>query len=101
MNHLIGTLIVSQKETFSALPDVVACELDGGAALLDLRTSLYFSLNSVGGVLWQALQTPATLDDLVLVVADKFEVSAETCRNDVDVYLRDLAARHLISVQQA
>ena len=94
-------MIVSQAETFAAQPDVVACELEGGAALLDLRSSLYFSLNSVGAVLWEALTTPRSVDELVGVVAESFDVTAEACRADVEAYLRDLHARQLIIARQA
>lgn len=88
---------MSQTETYSAQPDVVACELDSGAALLDLRTSLYFSLNGVGAVLWEALQSRTSLDNLAVLVAEKFDVAVEDCRRDVEVYVKELQARQLVT----
>ena len=88
---------VSQTEIFTALPEVVACELETGAALLDLRTSTYFSLNSVGSVLWDALQTPSSADSLATLVADHFEITPEKCRADVEAYLNELHSRQLVT----
>lgn len=89
-----------QSELYKAEPDVVACELDGGAALLDLRTSLYFSLNPVGAALWEALKTPASVSALSEVVAEKFDVAVVVCQPDVEAYLKDLHARKLITISQ-
>ncbi|CAN5359904.1 hypothetical protein BH09PSE1_BH09PSE1_05000 [soil metagenome] len=91
---------MSQTETFAAHPEVVACELEGGAALLDLRTSTYFSLNTVGSVLWQALQSPGSVDSLVAIVADRFDTTAEHCRADVETYLKQLQSRQLVTIVQ-
>ena len=88
---------VSQTELFAAAPDVIACELEGGAALLDLRTSHYFSLNSVGAVLWQALQTPTSPERLSETVAEHFEITADACRADVEAYLGQLHTRQLVT----
>ena len=86
---------MTSTATFSADPDVVACELNGGAALLDLRTSTYFSLNPVGAVIWEAIQQPKTLDGICATVAGTFEVGDDRCRADVQTLLDTLQERRL------
>lgn len=69
--------------TFVADPEVVASEVDGGAALLDLRSSQYYGLNPVGAFVWDQIQTPKTLDALAAAVAEAFDVEASACRADI------------------
>ena len=38
---------------------------DGEAAIIDLRSGTYFSLNSTGALLWPTITRGTTLDDLV------------------------------------
>lgn len=81
---------------FEADPEVVACEFEGAAALLDLRTSLYFSLNPVGAAIWWVLgQQPSSLDAVCRTVSEKFDVTAADCRSDVAVLLDELCRRNL------
>ena len=68
---------------YLADPEVVASEVDGGAALLDLRTSQYFGLNRVGAFVWEKIQTAQTLDDLACAVAQSFEIDEAACRPDI------------------
>ena len=72
--------------TFVADPEVVASEVEGGAALLDLRSSQYYGLNPVGAFVWSQIQTPQTLNAIVNAVSQAFDVEAD-CRSDVEKLL--------------
>ena len=82
--------------TFWADPEVVASEIEGGAALLDLRSSQYYGLNAVGAFVWSEIQTPRTLDALALAVADAFDVEASGCRDDIALLLAQFQSAGLI-----
>jgi hypothetical protein len=74
--------------TFVADPEVVVSEVDGGAALLDLRSSQYYGLNPVGAFVWSQLQTAKTMDALVDAVAGAFDVQPADCRDDIERLLK-------------
>lgn len=74
---------------FVADPEVVASEVDGGAALLDLRSSEYYGLNPVGAFVWSKIQTRQTLDDIALSVSETFDVEVSVCRGDIARLLAD------------
>lgn len=82
--------------TFLADPEVVASEVDGGAALLDLRSSQYYGLNPVGAYVWSQIQEPKTLDALAESVADAFDVEVSSCRGDIARLLGDFHGAGLI-----
>jgi len=72
---------------FVADPEVVASEVDGGAALLDLRSSQYYGLNPVGAFVWAQIQEPKTLAALAAAVAEAFDVEASACLGDIATLL--------------
>lgn len=80
---------------FVADTNVVASELDGGAALLDLRTSSYFELNAVGLLVWNEIQSPKSLEQIVDAVVSQFEVSKAVCEPDIVNLLDQLVAANL------
>lgn len=77
-------------------PEVVATEVQGGAALLDLRTSQYYGLNAVGSFVWSQIQTPKTLDQLAEAVSNDFAVEAAVCRADVARLVDDFTRAGLV-----
>lgn len=65
--------------------------------VLDLRTSRYLSLNSSGSVLWQALDSGATSDELAQVLVDRFGISEKQAAADVTGFLATLRSRDLVA----
>jgi hypothetical protein len=75
---------------FAPHTSVVAREVGEEMVLLDLNTGVYFSLNAVGTVVWQALERGATPAEACLALTDGYDVSLETARADVTAFLRQL-----------
>jgi hypothetical protein len=63
---------------------------------LDLRRSLYLSLNRTGAVLWPLIVGGTTHDRLVEALREEFAVDESVARTDVDVFLRELRAHDLL-----
>lgn len=85
----------------SADPEVVSCELEGGAALLDLRSSTYFSLNPIGADIWGMLADPASVDAIHGQLTERYEVDPHRCYADLVALLRQMAEAGLIKVDDA
>ncbi|KKC27885.1 hypothetical protein WP12_00790 [Sphingomonas sp. SRS2] len=78
--------------------DVVSCDLDGDAVLLDLDRSRYFKLNRVGAHIWTELGNRATVGDLRRSVMESFDVDPDRCVRDIDNLLSALSASGLIKI---
>ena len=79
-------------------PEVVACELGSGAALLNLRSSIYYNLNEVGAFIWQRLEQTTSIENLCEDVRGSFDVGPEQCRKDVLALLSEMQRLGLIEV---
>lgn len=86
---------------YVARQDIVASDIGGDWALLDMESSLYYTLNETGAAVWNAMQVPATIDALVSVVTERFSVSDEVCRLDVEALLVDLEKSGLVTISGA
>jgi hypothetical protein len=84
--------------SFVACQSVVASDLPGGAALPDMRANKYFSLNIVGADVWKHIQTPTSLQSLVVIISDKFDVALDDCERDVSALMSALVAAGLVEV---
>ena len=89
---------ITKQSRFVRASDIVACDLDGGQALLDLKQSQYYRLNDTASVVWDALEAARTLDELVHAVTQEFDVSADRCRPDVEALLHSMAQTGLVDM---
>jgi hypothetical protein len=57
-----------------------------------------FSFNQVGSTIWEAIEKPRTVDELVTVLADTYEVTPEKAREDLEVFLNEAQAAGVVQM---
>ncbi|MFT8929662.1 MAG: lasso peptide biosynthesis PqqD family chaperone [Sporolactobacillus sp.] len=75
---------------------IVASDMDGEKVMLNLSTSKYYNLGSVGGAIWEQLSTPTSVATLVTKLTAIYSVDRETCSRDIVRFLRELCREQLI-----
>lgn len=86
-----GAVVEATKEN-------VYCELDGESVILNMADGVYYGLNQVGHRIWEIIQTPTTIDDIVATLLDEYEIGADQCRTDVEDLIADLLEKGLVAV---
>lgn len=81
--------------------DVVSCDLAGGAALLNLESSTYYTLNQVASDVWQLIQEPKSVSEIRDALVARYEVDPVRCRDDLVALLDELSAAGLIRTVHA
>jgi Coenzyme PQQ synthesis protein D (PqqD) len=76
--------------------DVSARAMQGETILLDLKSSRYLSVTGTGTRIVELLKEEHTLDGLVAVIADEYEVDPTTVRADTRRFVDRLAAAGLL-----
>ncbi len=92
---------LAAQTTIVAIADQASVDLDDEAAILNLKTGVYFGLNEVGAWIWRLIQQPHTVAQIRAAVLDEFEVEPERCDADLHALLRELAQHQLIEIQDA
>jgi hypothetical protein len=80
--------------------DVVSRQMDesGNSVLLHLRSGYVYTCGEVGTFIWNALEKPATVGDLVQKICAEFDVEEAVALDDLQRFLKDLVAERLVTV---
>ena len=89
---------ISDTTRFAISDDTVAEEIEGELVILDLQGDVYFSLNPVGRVIWEAIADEESFGEVVDRICEEFEVDRETASHDARDFLKDALERELLSV---
>jgi hypothetical protein len=78
-------------------PEVVDTELDTGeTVLLQLESTMYYSLNSTGTHIWQGLKRGDPLQEISRQLQETFEVEADQAERSVLALVHELVQHQLI-----
>jgi hypothetical protein len=78
--------------------DQVSCDLNGEAAILNLKTGKYYGLDPVGATVWKLMEQPCTIESIREAMRQRYDVDAERCQSDLLELLEKLSAKGLIEV---
>ncbi len=92
---------LSEASTVTAAIDLVSTDLGNEAAILNLKSGVYYGLNSIGARVWRLIQQPRTISELRDTVVAEYEVDAATCERDLLSLLTDLAEAGLLEAHDA
>lgn len=81
--------------------NLVMRRIAGETLLIPVRRSVVdlrciYTLDEVGGAIWESLGDPRTLSEIVQVVLEQFDTDAETAQADVETFLADLTGEGLV-----
>ncbi len=88
----LETIVVASKEN-------VSCALGEDAAILDMRSGLYYGLDPVGAHVWKLLARPRSVRDLRAAIMEEYEVGSEKCESDLVTLLERLRMEGLIEIR--
>ena len=81
-----------------ACSDQVSCDLVGEAVILNLKSGVYYGLDSVGTLIWNLVQEPKTVTEIRKVVLEEYDVDPQTCERDIQAFLEDMAAHGIVTM---
>jgi hypothetical protein len=82
-----------------AATEQVSCELSGEAAVLDLRSGVYYGLNETGAFIWNQIKEPTSVRAIRDAMAAEYEVDVARCERDLFRILTELVDRGLVEVK--
>ena len=78
--------------------DVVFRDLHGEAVLLDLKTSLYFGVDSIGARTWNLIKEHNSLQTVCDLLMKEYHVDEAQCTQDLLKFVSMLEEKRLIKV---
>ncbi len=80
--------------------NVVSCDLDTEAAILNLKDGVYYGLDPIGAKIWNLIQKPITLTEVMETILNEYDVDNEQCKNDVLELIEELLENGLVKVNE-
>ena len=83
--------------------NVVSRVIAGETLLVPVRRGVadlacLFSFNGVGSTVWEALEKPRTVDELVDLIEGAYEVTPQKARADLEVFLDEAQTAGVVQV---
>ena len=79
--------------------DQVSADLSGEAAILNLKSGVYFGLNTVGASIWKLIQGPRSVNEIRDTLVQEYDVDPDQCEKDLLALLEELLSKELIEIK--
>lgn len=89
---------LSKSSKIVVSKDVVSCDLGGETALLEMNEGVYYGLNELGTVIWELIQKPITLQEIVDSIIDQYEVDQKICFADLTELIEQMVENKLVEI---
>jgi hypothetical protein len=87
---LDASVVATERQLSTTLADEVI--------ILGLDDSMYYGLTGTGTRIWELLQAPRTIEEIVRTIVAEFDVERDRVEADLDALLADLQSRGLIAI---
>jgi len=91
-------MMVAKYDIVSASVHQVYTTLGSEAVVLELQGSNYFGMNDVGTAVWNFLQQPRKVSDIIEHIVNNYEVSADQAEVEILSFLQKLVDQGLVVV---
>ncbi len=89
------------RDTIVVVADeVVSCDLDGEAAILDIKDGIYYGLDPVGAKIWNLIQKPLIINEIIKTILNEYDVDKDQCTNDIFELIEELLDNRLVKVNE-
>jgi hypothetical protein len=80
-------------------PDVIAAEADKDLIMVSVATGHYYGVSDVGRDIWDAIEHPKKISDLVDDLTAIYRIDSSTCREQTVLFLQALHDEGLLQVK--
>ena len=81
-------------------PEICAAVLDGEVCLFNPENAEYLNLNSTGSSIWNLLEAPSELDELIRNLQACYAVDADTCQSETKAFVAEALKRGMLMESQ-
>ena len=78
--------------------DMDTSDIDGEKVMMDLDTGSYFMLNEVATHIWDLVETPMKVEDVVTHLLSEYDIDEVTCKEQVVGFVDELYKRELVAI---
>jgi hypothetical protein len=90
-----------RNSVVKVVADQVSCDLAGETVILGLKHGEYYGLNEVGSRIWNLIQEPKTVAELLDAMLKEYDVAFDQVEPDLLAVLEQMADKELITIEDS
>ncbi|MEI8355126.1 MAG: lasso peptide biosynthesis PqqD family chaperone [Deltaproteobacteria bacterium] len=90
---------ISTGSIVHQIEDIVASDIDDEKVMMSVEKGQYYSLDPIGSRVWELIEGPVKVSDLIDALLTKYDVDRETCEQDVLAFLEELREDGILQVE--
>ncbi|MFJ8064747.1 lasso peptide biosynthesis PqqD family chaperone [Psychrobacillus sp. NPDC096426] len=76
----------------------IISNMDGETVMLSIKNGKYYNLGVIGGYIWECVQEPVSLKNLIKSIQVEYDVTEEKCKTDLLPFIEKLRNEGLIKI---
>lgn len=80
--------------------EVAAKVMDGEAIMINLSNGMYYSMDGVGGLVWDLIAERRSLDEIAAAIGRRYDVAPTRARADLDRLAGELLDEKLVFISE-
>ena len=78
--------------------EVCAKVMEGEAIIINLSNGIYYSLDGVGGTVWQMIELGYSIEEMIQTISVHHKISSEQVKLDLEKLVEEMIQENLIKV---
>ena len=91
---------VTLQSVISRNPVIIHSAMDDEVVMMSVDQGLFFGVDKIGTHIWNILETPAKVEELIEKLVDHYDVEPELCKNDTLLFLNDMLLKKVILIEE-
>lgn len=87
---------MNQDTVLSRSEDYISNEIDGEIVMMNIETGTYVSLNATGKSVWDLIEEPKVLNDIIEALVIEYSIDKETCVADLAPFIQQMLDQKII-----
>jgi hypothetical protein len=80
--------------------EVAAKVIDGEAIIINLANGIYYSMDKVGGFIWEMIEEKRTLGEIIAATVARYDVSREQAQAEIEALVDEILRENLITASE-
>lgn len=90
-----------QEKKIKQVSGVLFNHVDDELVMMDVERGIYFGINAVGAAIWEKIQNPISIQEVINQLLEEFEVSEEVCIRETLAFLQEVEKHKVIEIFNA
>ena len=94
-----GVFNMTEQTILKRKSGLMTANMNGDAVMMDISTGKYFNLGQSGGYIWELLEQPLSVENLIKALIAEYDVSYDKCKEDILPFLQQMVEKELLIIQ--